>query len=361
MNRAAIESAKKVLNSGYIGQGPIVEKFEKELQKYFGTPHVATMNSATSALHLAFHMLRKDYEGCEVLCSPLTCTASNWPVLLNGYKIKWVDVDPKNCNMDLDDLMRKLSPTTRIVHIIHWGGMPINYGKLRGVLRKCYDLYGYIPEIVEDCAHCMGSHVGKVKVGNYLHSYAAYSFQAIKHVTSVDGGVLLCPNEESYKRAKLLRWYGIDRESNRKDFRCEEDIEEIGFKFHMNDVSAAIGLENLKSFDNAQRNREIAKRYNIAFKNNHGIRTIPWSSGSSYWLYTMFVERQGQFVAKMKEKGIMVSRVHERNDKHSCVNEYRSLLPNLDNIVFEMICIPCGWWVTDEDVEYIVNTINEGW
>jgi dTDP-4-amino-4,6-dideoxygalactose transaminase len=360
MENTAIKRAEEVLASGYIGQGKVVDEFENKLKDYFGTPYVATMNSATSALHLAFHMLKSEHEGCEVLCSPLTCTATNWPVFLNGYKIKWVDVDPDICNMDLKDLERKLSHRTKILYLVHWGGYPIDYDKLYWIQNRFRDRYGFSFKLVEDCAHAMGSEWNGDKLGA-MQYFAAYSFQAIKHVTSIDGGALLCPNKELYSRTKLLRWYGIDRESNRKDFRCEDDIKEIGYKFHMNDVSAAVGVENLKMFDGAFRNKYCANVYDSEFKNHPDIRLIPYNDNCSYWLYTMFVRRQSAFMTKMKEKGIMVSRVHERNDKHSCVKDFQCELPNLDKIVKEMICIPCGWWVTDENLSYIVKTIKEGW
>ena len=134
MARTAKEKVGEVLDSGYIGQGPKVEEFEKQLGEYFGNKKVVTVNAGTSALHLALHLLKKpkedwvknEYgsvafsnqnwpgiqEGDEVLATALTCTASNWPIVANGLKIKWVDIDPTTLNMDLDDLKRKMSPKT---------------------------------------------------------------------------------------------------------------------------------------------------------------------------------------------------------------------------------------------------------
>ncbi len=361
MDEAAIAYAGKVLRSGFIGQGPVVEEFEEDLKSFFKYDYVLTTNNATSAEHLALHMLKEKVGGCDVLCTPLTCTATNWPVVLNGYNIKWVDVDD-TCNIDLTDLRRKLSPSTKIIYIVHWGGYPIDYMKLVEVLSECHRVYGFTPAVIEDCAHAMGAKYGNVNVGTVLNSYATFSFQAIKHVTCVDGGALVCPGEKEYKRAKLLRWYGIDRENNRKDFRCEADIPEIGFKFHMNDVSAAIGSVNLVGLQTSiNRSRECAQYYNRNLRTNKKVRLIPYYPGASYWIYTMFVKDQDKFMEKMKKNGIMVSRVHERNDIHSCVKKFKCSLPNLDRIVKEMICIPCGWWVTDEDLRKIVRTIDEGW
>ena len=362
MSAGAVEKAKEVLMSGYIGQGQRVEEFETALKDFFHHEFVVTTNNATSAEHLALHMLKKEVGGCDVLCTPLTCTATNWPVVLEGYNIKWVDVDPENCNMDMTDLRRKISPTTKIIYIVHWGGYPIDYRRLLEISVECKKMYGFTPIILEDCAHAMGSMWGTMHVGTVINSWATFSFQAIKHVTCVDGGALLCPDDHTYKRAKLLRWYGIDRDTNRKDFRCEDDVEEAGFKYHMNDVNAVIGHENLKTLSPyLEMNRDCALRYNNAFEPNPAIRVIPYNNKSSYWIYTMFVKRQDQFMKRMKQEGIMVSRVHERNDIHSCVKQYRSILPNLDKIIKEMICIPCGWWLSNYEIKQIIYAVNSGW
>ena len=182
-------------------------------------------------------------------------------------------------------------------------------------------------------------------------------------MTSVDGGMLICPHEKLYKRARLLRWYGIDRDDNRKDFRCESDITEWGYKMHMNDVNAAVGLCNLKEVDERviQKNIDNAWYYTREIGLTDGITLLEETPGCSFWIYTLKVERRDDFMRMMEEKGIMVSRVHERNDKHTCVKEFRSALPNLDKVVNEMICIPNGWWVTKEQREYIVESIKSGW
>ena len=117
MNQHAGQAAKQVINSGYIGQGEVVSQFEKKLQAWFVNPHIVTLNSGTSGLHLALHML-KHGGGGKVLASPLTCTATNWPILANGYDIEWVDVDPKTLNMDLDDLARKITKETKIILLL---------------------------------------------------------------------------------------------------------------------------------------------------------------------------------------------------------------------------------------------------
>ena len=142
MAETAAEEVGKVLNSGYIGQGPKVELFENQLKSLFNHDYVTTLNSGTSGLHLALHLLKKPIKGTkvysgvagvdidwpglqdgdEVLATPMTCTASNWPILANNLNIKWVDIDPETLNMDLYDLERKITPKTKVIMLVHWGG-----------------------------------------------------------------------------------------------------------------------------------------------------------------------------------------------------------------------------------------------
>lgn len=384
MSEDVLKPLSEVLMSGFIGQGPKVEEFEKSLKEYFQNHLVLTTNSATSAEHLAIHMLKSPSKNLEVfdglggrdrtwpgisdtdeiLTTPLTCTATNWPILANGLNIKWVDVDTETCNMDLDDLSRKITHKTKAIMVVHWGGYPTDLEKLKEIQLKSERMFGFKPAIIEDCAHSFGSTYKGKKIGNH-GNICTFSFQAIKHLTTGDGGALVLPHKELYDRSKLLRWYGIDRETNSKDFRCEDDIKEWGYKFHMNDINATIGIHNLKHvFEKViNKNIENANFYNEKLKNIDGITLMENKSDrqSSHWIYTIKVKDRDNFLDYMKSCGIMVSRVHERNDKHSCVKEYKTLLPNLDRLSSEMICIPNGWWVTKENREYILDCIKKGW
>jgi dTDP-4-amino-4,6-dideoxygalactose transaminase len=374
MSDEAVLKSSEILKSGFIGQGKVVDEFEKELSSFLGSDQIITTNSATSAQHLALHLLKQnsdEYEslkpGDEILTTALTCTATNWPILANGFNIKWVDIDPNTLNMDLDDLARKITAKTKAIIVVHWGGYPINLDKLKRIQYQAQQLYGFKPIIIEDCAHAFGSERNGKKIGSESENLKVFSFQAIKHLTSGDGGALVIPSimKNFYNRAKKLRWYGIDRESHRRDFRCEPDIAEWGFKFHMNDINAAIGLANLKCVKEEiiKIHKENAAYYDTALKDVGGITLLDrdYLSDSASWIYSMLVEDRDEFQKMMESKGIMTSQVHQRNDIHSCVKEYRSILPNLDKLENRIISIPVGWWVTEKDRKYIVETIKQGW
>jgi dTDP-4-amino-4,6-dideoxygalactose transaminase len=225
------------------------------------------------------------------------------------------------------------------------------------------EAYG-IP-IIEDAAHAYGSTYKGTNIGDCSYSdYTMMSFQAIKHLTCIDGGVLFTRDTDDYDSGKLLRWYGIDRESPRTDFRCEADIEAWGYKFHMNDVCATVGLSNMEP---VQRNiaitREHAESYDIAFAKVPGVTLTQTADDrwSSYWLYTMQVENRSEFINMMTREGISVSRVHERNDKHTFTSEFKCDLPNLDRIIEKQICIPVGFWLDDANVNCIRHAVKKGW
>ena len=383
MSPTASEEVTKVLNSGYIGQGPKVEEFENNLRHFFNHDYVSTLNAGTSGLHLALHLLKKPSnntkvfdgfasttsywpglkDGDEVLATPMTCTASNWPILANGLKIKWVDIDPTTLNMDLDDLARKITPKTKVIMLVHWGGYPNDLDKIKKIQQEAYLRFGFKPAVIEDGAHSFGSEYKGKKIGNH-GNLTMFSLQAIKHITSIDGGLLLSPHKELHQRGKLLRWYGIDRDGDRKDFRCEADVEEWGFKFHMNDVCATVGIENLKHFkDIVGKHRENAKFYDEHLSDVKGVTLLKREKGfdSAFWIYSMLVDDRDGFYKLMDECGISVSQVHERNDKHTCVQEFKTALPSLDKTIGKIVSIPVGWWVTEEQRQYIVDCIKKGW
>jgi len=362
----ASKAVTDVLQSGFITQGKEVDEFEEKLSEWFeGFPRIVTLNSATSGLTLALRLLDLD-DGDEVLCTPLTCWASNAPVLANRLHIKWVDVDPDTCTMDLDDLERKLSPTTRAILCVHWGGQPIDMDRMCAIR----DAYDPSIAIVEDCAHAFGAraHNGKL-VGTSHGNLCVFSTQAIKHLTTGDGGLLFLPTEEMYRRARLLRWYGIDRDARKspKDFRMESDIVEWGYKFHMNDIAASIGSANLPYIVcHLEHARSIASYYDrslggLSLPNGKSVVLDNTRGGlGAFWLYTLRIPGKPEFITYMRDThNVMTSQVHNRNDLHSCVSAFTADLPQLCEIVNDIVCIPIGPWVSLDDAHRIVLAIRQ--
>ena len=376
MSEDVIEPVNKVLMSGYITQGPQVDKYETALKKYLENPYVLTLNSATAGLTLATRLLFNkddtfDWPGFDekediVLIPALTCFATTAAVLANKVKVRWLDTDNTTANICLKDLEKKLNKKTKIVYFVHWGGYPLDLDKLDEILENHKKQYGFKPMVVEDCAHAFGSTYKGDKLGCLKHQHiCVYSTQAIKTLSTSDGGIITLPNENLYKRCKLLRWYGIDRDKRnykKKDFRLEHDISEYGYKFHMNDVNATLGLYNLPHIDGLlEKARDNFNYYHKELKNIDGLILNENANDrkSSCWLFTVRVNKKLEFIEKMKEKKIMISQVHQRNDINSCVKEFQEILPNIDQLEKKIVCIPVGWWVTKKEREYIVKCIKE--
>ena len=351
-----MDPLKATLFSGFIGEGPRVSEFEKALSDRLKAPYALTVNSGTSGLQLALRLAGVE-QGDEVITTPLTCAATNWPILAQGAIPVWADVDESTANIDSKTIEALITPRTKAIMVVHWGGCPVDLDDVWAIAKR------HSLKVIEDAAHAFGSTYRDRHVGTQS-DFGVFSFQAIKHMTTVDGGLVVVNNESDYVRGRLLRWYGIDRQSPRTDFRCEDDIVEWGLKFHMNDVAATIGLEQLKYADHILgQHQDNAAFYDRELQNANGVTllTHPGNRTSSFWLYTIKVRDRDNFILAMRERGIATSRVHERNDKHSVVSAYRRPLPQLDRLVQQMVCIPVGWWVTEEDRRYVVDSIRKGW
>ena len=372
MSQDVLEPINKVLMSGKLTQGPQVEKFENKLIEYIGNPYILTLNSATAGLTLATRLLKNKTDNWPgfneekdiVLTPALTCFATTASILANNVKIRWLDVDLDTANICLVDLKNKLNEKTKIIYLVHWGGNPVDLDKLDEICEEHKDEYGFKPMVVEDCAHSFGAEYNGKKIGSNKN-ICVFSLQAIKHLTTGDGGIITLPSQELYDRCKLLRWYGINRDKRNykgKDFRLENDILEYGYKFHMNDVNATIGLYNLPHMDGLlEKNRRNAEYLDKHLVNLEGIKFMKNNPkcNSAYWLYTIRVlnGKKQEFIEKMKEANIIVSQVHNRNDINSCVKEFAEELPNLDILEKELVCIPVGWWLTQENMKYIIDNI----
>lgn len=369
MSKDVIQPVNDVLMSGFVTQGKKVEEFEEALSTYIGNPYTLTLNSATAGLTLALRLLKNatdtwpGFEDDDVVLTPaLTCFATTSAILANNANIRWLDVDPDTANIDLDDLKRKLSLKTKVIYVVHWGGCAVQLDKLREIQDYCFEQYGFRPMIVEDCAHAFGASYEGKKIGSH-GNICVFSLQAIKHLTTGDGGVITLPNQELYDRCKLLRWYGIDRDKRNykgKDFRMENDIVESGYKFHMNDINATIGLHNLPHIDSLlAKDRNNGAYYDEHLQNIPGVKLLNHYGDPAFWLYTIRVSRKDEFINFMKDNNIMTSQVHNRNDINSCVKEYVEELPNLTIVEQDLVCIPVGWWLEQSDLEHVVAKIKE--
>lgn len=349
----ATEFVSQVLKTRWIGQGPMVDKFEdafKEKLEQKG-PCVA-VGSGTDALHLAY-LLAGIKSGDEVLCPLFTCTATNIPLLYIGAKPVFVDVDPFTMNVSVPDMRRKISEKTKAIIVVHYGGLPCDMDAI-GLLAKEYGI-----PVIEDAAHALGASYYGQKVGN-ISDFTMYSFQAIKHLTTGDGGMLTFKDEELLKKAKRLRWFGIDREDKQKGI-WENDIKEIGYKYQMTDISAAIGMAGLLEFDDALAYRRTL--YGRYVQKLQGVVRIvndfnP-NKRTAAWLMTILVENRSDLQRKLKEHKIESGQAHYRNDRYSIFP--KGDFPGMDSIDENYLVLPLHTKMSVEDVDRVCEVIRSGW
>jgi len=347
MHNAAVAAASATLRSGYIGQGPAVDEFEAELRNRMGGATILTLNSCTSALDLALHLCDVG-PGDHVVTTPQTCTATNGVIVRRGAHPIWADIDPATGNIDPDDVKKKMTAKTKAIMAVDWGGRACDYDLLSD---------NSVP-VIEDAAHAFATQIDGRHIAVAGGDYVCFSFQAIKHLTTGDGGGLALPDGD-IDHATRLRWYGLDRTSS-KSFRCEQNITEPGFKYHMNDIAASIGLGNLQGIDGVvAAHVEHARAYCDALAGTPGLRVPPFDPESSWWIYSLLVPQPKAFIAKMAELGVECSPVHARNDKHSGFREAavnNTDLPGVDEFTAGHVAIPVGWWLSDHEVSHVIES-----
>ncbi len=343
---------EKVLYSGYIAQGTVVDEFENKFSDYVENKFSVSVNSGTAALHIAL-ILAGVKKGDEVISTPLTAEPTNTAISQTGAKIVWADIDLKTGNICPKDVEKKITSKTKAIMVVDYAGIPVDIDAFQTIERK------YNTPVIQDAAHALGAKFAGQKLGNHFR-FTTFSFQAIKHMTTIDGGMVCFKNEDDYEKAKLIRWFGLDKTKTRQ----KNDITIQGYKYHMNNVNAQIGIVQLNRIHElVDPYIENGKFYDQELKGVKGVELIEYypKSEPSYWLYTLKVENRDMFISKLAEKGIMASELHKRNDSHSIFSNSKTSLPSLDIFSKKMVHIPCGWWVTKEERQKIVNVIKNGW
>ena len=347
-----IPRLRDILYSGQISEGQPVADFEKEFATFVGLPNVLSFYSGTAALHIAL-ILAGVKSGDEVISTAMTAEPTNMAICHAGGKIVWADVNPMNGNLSPESIKDQITSKTKAIMVVHYGGIPAPMERIRQIAENAG-----IP-VIEDAAHALGASYGGGPVGEHS-DFTMFSLQAIKHMTTVDGGMLACKNAADLPIGRALRWFGMDRQAS----RTEVDINLVGYKYHMNNVNATIGLVQLNHTSKIiHRHIENGKFFDGALRDVPGLDLCRWDNAAepSYWFYTILADRRDDLSRYLTENGIGNSQCHKRNDKHSIFASSQRELPGLDSFYDKMLHIPCGWWVSNEDREFIVDAIRRGW
>lgn len=341
-----------ILYSGYIAEGKAVYKFEKEFGEFIGNPDVLAVSSGTAALHIALLLLDVG-PGDEVISTPMTAEPTNTTIAVTGAKIVWADVDANTGLIDPASVRKKITERTKAIMLVHYAGMVCNMDEFNKISQETG-----IP-VIEDTAHALGSKYAGRLIGSNSR-FTCYSFQAIKQMTTVDGGAIAFKDPDDITPARKLRWFGLDK----KVSRLENDIKRAGYKYGMNNVTATVGSVQLAHMpDVIKKYISNGRFYDEALKNISGVTLIPYYANTepSYWLYTLKVEDRDLFIKMMESNGIMASTLHHRSDTHSVFSESKCELPQMEEWYSKFVHIPCGWWVGEEEREKVVSVIKKGW
>jgi perosamine synthetase len=294
------EAEKKALcdtiDSRWLGRGPQTIAFEERFAEYVGTSHAVALNSATAALHLG--LLCAEVEGQEVLTSTMTFVSSTEAILLAGGRPVFCDVEPDTLNISVDDMARKITPTTRAVVITHYGGQACH---MEPILKLAAD-HGL--SVVEDAAHACGGSYQDQMLGS-MGTMGCFSFQATKNMTTGDGGMLVTDDASLAERVRQLRWCGITSPTWER-FKVDQvqrgwmyGVQEVGWKYEMNDLAAALGLAQMDRLEACnQRRRELMANYRTAFAEVDGIDMLTardYANSSCYNAVVRLDDREGLY------------------------------------------------------------------
>lgn len=342
---------EEVLYSGMIAEGDYVYRFESEFARSFQLPLGVATSSGSGALHIAL-LLADVTPGDEVITTSMTAEPTNTVIMQCGAKPVFADVDPQTGNLDPTSVELLVTPRTKAIVVVHYAGFPANLRELRRIA----DQAGIA--LIEDCAHALGAYYDQHGIGT-IGDFAIFSFQAIKHMTTVDGGILTMRNSNNIARARRLRWFGLAKGVP----RTEVDIQEVGFKYNMNNVAAAIGLAQLNKIGSCiNRHIENGRFYNNEISAIPGLEVTRIDPGCepSYWLYTVLSDNSDSVERCLADIGVSASKLHRPNHQHSIFASRRRKMPGLETYYQRLTHIPCGWWVSNEDRERIVDALRRG-
>jgi perosamine synthetase len=357
---------REVLESGFVNEGQQVSDFQKALMGFLGVRYLVLVNSCTSALTIAYKLSGVG-PGTEVITPAMTCVATNTPIVNLGAKIVWADIQPDTGSVDPADIERKITERTRAIVYVNWAGTPCDLEAIQAIGRR-----KGIP-VIQDGAHAFGATWNGRPISDFA-DFTCLSFQAIKHLSSGDGGALICSDEQKFGLARKMKWFGYDRDAVKdekgewKGQRWSADIlpNEVGYKFNMNNISAAIGIAQMKHIGALlNTHRSNAATYNEAFRGSEYIKSlrIPAQAQSSYWVYTCLYqgreESRDELIERLNAEGIAAGLVHLPNDMYSAFEEFEADLPGTNAFSASQISLPCGWWVSPEDCRYIAARVLE--
>lgn len=304
-----IKEVTNVLKSGWITTGMKNKELAEKINEYIGSKYCILMSSCTAALHIA--LIAAGIEpGDEVITTPLTFVSTINTIRYLGAKPVFVDIKPNDFIIDEDKIEAAITKKTKAILPVHYAGFSANLDKIRKICKK------YKLELIEDAAHAFGSKYKKEFIGRNSR-FCAFSFYPTKNITSIEGGALVTNDEEIYKRSASLALHGISRDAWKrytKGGTWRYDVVEIGWKYNMTDIQAAIGLVQLRRIEEMKKKREqIYQYYKKALTGVDGLELLEGNGYTDPFRHIFVVKitskkcTRDEFISKMKEQDIICS------------------------------------------------------
>jgi dTDP-4-amino-4,6-dideoxygalactose transaminase len=358
-----LAEVRSVWDYGYYGLSYKVNEFEEKLKEYLGARNVVAVNTGTSALHLALDALDIGFRD-EVIVPSLTFVASFQAISATGAKPVACDVYPDTLLMDIEDVQRKITHRTKAIMPVHYCGNPCDMHSLLLIKARNSNI-----NIVEDAAHSFGGTYDGKKIGSF-GDVTCFSFDSIKNITCGEGGAIVTTNDKLAEICREKRLLGIKRETVKsaewqdqwKQRTWAFSINTQGFRYHMGQINAAIGVAQLKKLDSfIARRREICRRYDKAFNGLENIQTLKVNYDEV--APHIYVIRVKGFRDELKEflqsKDIETAINYIPNHLHLLYND-SSKLPETEKAYAEILSLPLHCKMTDDDVETVISGVIEG-
>lgn len=360
-----LNNIKDSFEKAWIGLGPKVSQFEKEWSKYIGCKSSIGLNSATAALHLAITSF-KFPEGKKVLVPAITFASTAFAPIYNKLEPVFVDVDKDTVSLSIEDLEKKYTKDCVAIMPVHFGGHPAIMDKIIE-FAKLHNL-----KVVEDCAHTAGSSYKGEKIGTW-GNIGCFSFEEKKAMTTGDGGMLCSDDEELIAPMKACRWVGIDKDTWKRvdgytDTKALDakhwyyEIAALGYKYNMNDLSASIGLAQLKKLDwmNSERSKHIGKYLN-GIKDLVNIKPLlPFEPDkNSYWLFGVRCEKRDELILHLKSKGIATGVHYVPLMLFPFFKRWDNGCETAKKIWTSFITLPLFAELKEDEINYIVEALKD--
>lgn len=351
-----LNALKQVFSTGWIGLGPKTKEFEDRFSAYIGVKHAVGVNSCTAALQLALKV--SGVEGKEVITTSLTFVSTNIAILYNNGIPVFADIEPDTLNIDVKDVERKITGNTKAIVVVHYGGYACDMDPILDLARKKNIV------VIEDCAHGCGGEYKNRKLGSLGH-LGCFSFHAVKNLATGDGGMITTNDNEYDSRLGKLRWLGISKDTWKRSeienkYSWYYTVEEIGFKCHMNDITASLGIVQLQKLDKLnEKRREIVKNYNGSFE------SLDWLNcpvekdymKSALHNYVVKVDDRDRFIEYLAANGISSSVHYFPNHLYDIFKPYRTDLPVSEEVWKKIVTLPLYPDLTEEEIGFIIETV----